>query len=127
MAAYGEAIINIISSIILVIKFGIVGVAIGTVLATMFRFVFYVSYLSKHVLHRPVFFWIKRCAINSLLFGSICVVGHIGISRIPIANYLEWAIAGIIVTLITGILVLLTNLVFYKNDLFAIIHKGFGK
>lgn len=126
-AAYGEAIINIFSSIVLVIKFGIVGVAIGTVLATMFRFVFYVVYLSKHILHRPVILWFKRIVINGVLFGSICIIGYYAISKMSVTNYLEWAIAGIVVTLIAGILTFITNLVLYKNDLFAIIHKGFGK
>ena len=65
MAAYGEAIINIVSSIILVIHFGIVGVAIGTVLATLFRLAFYVSFLSRHILQRGVFIWIKRMAVHS--------------------------------------------------------------
>lgn len=127
MAAYGEVIINIISSIVLVIKFGIVGVAIGTVLATMFRFIFYVSYLSKHILHRPVILWIKRIVTNGVLFGSICIIGFFIVSKMPVTNYLEWAIAGIVITLFAGILALLTNLVLYKNDLLAIIHKGFGK
>ncbi len=127
MAAYGEAAINIISSIILVIKFGIVGVAIGTVLATMFRFVFYVFYLSKHILHRPAILWIKRIVTNGMLFGSIYIIGYYVVSKMPVSNYLEWAIVGIIVTLIAGFLAFFTNLVLYKNELLAIIHKGFGK
>lgn len=127
MAAYGEAIINIVSSIILVIWFGIVGVAIGTVLATLFRFVFYAFYLSKHILHRPVSLWLKRFTINGLMFGCIYIIGQVIVSKQSIGNYLEWAIAGIIITALSGALTFLINLAMYKSDVLAIIHKGFGK
>ena len=44
-AAFGEAFINIILSIILVMKYGLTGVAVGTVTAILFRFLYYVYYL----------------------------------------------------------------------------------
>ncbi len=127
IAAYGESLINIVSSIILVIKFGIVGVAIGTVLATLFRFVYYVWYLSKHVLHRSVHICIKRMTINTVVFASICVLCNIITLRISMDNYFEFAIAGILVSLISGVLTLLVYYVFYKEDVMAIMIRGFNR
>ena len=56
-ASYGEAGINIILSVILVFKYGIVGVAIATLLAVFFRSVYYAVYLSEHVMHRKIELW----------------------------------------------------------------------
>ena len=60
IAAYGEAILNLTVSIILVFNFGLIGVAIGTVIATLFRFVYYAYYLSKNIFYRSISRFIKR-------------------------------------------------------------------
>ena len=127
MAAYGEAAINIITSILLVIRYGLVGVAIGTVLATMFRFSYFAIYLSRHVLHRRIILWIKRMIINCISFAFICFIGNIVISHLPVRNYFEWALAGGIITLISGALVFLINIITYKDDVLAIVNRSFGK
>ncbi len=48
-AAYGEALVNVLLSILLVKKFGLIGVAIGTVAATLYKLVFYVVYLKNNI------------------------------------------------------------------------------
>lgn len=127
MAAYGEAFINIVSSIILVIWLGIAGVAIGTVLATLFRSVFYAVYLSKHVLHRKASLWIKRMIFNIVLFTSVYIIGNHFITGRVMDNYLDWAVAALIITFIAGLLSIGMNWLFYKDDVLAIIHKGLGR
>ncbi len=127
MAAYGEAIINITSSIILVICYGIVGVAIGTVLATLFRFVYYVAYLSKHILYRKVNNWIKRTMINIISFACIVLIGNAIAAHIAMENYLEWAKACLIVFPASGIITIAVNYAFYKDDVVGLVNKGFGK
>ena len=123
IAAYGEAIINIVVSIVLVIQYGLVGVAIGTVLATLFRFVYYAIYLSKHVLYRSIIKWIKRMIINSVVFGCAFIIGQNILSLFNINSYAEWIVAGITIVAITGVLTILLNTILYKNDVFAIIRK----
>lgn len=127
MAAYGEAAINITTSILFVIRYGLVGVAIGTALATLFRFTYFAIYLSKHVLHRNIILWIKRMTINAVSFVCIYYIGNIVISHLSVSNYFEWAIAGVIISLISGIVVVLINIITYKKDVLAIINRGFRK
>lgn len=45
-----EMSINLVTSILFVIKFGLIGVAIGTFAATLYRTVYFISYLSKDIL-----------------------------------------------------------------------------
>ncbi len=116
MAAYGEAIINIIASVILVINFGLIGVAIGTVLATLFRFVFYAIYLSKNVIMRNIILWIKREIINAVSFVIVFMFGEFLLRFFSLNNFIEWAKAGALVFVTSSVIVLSLNFLFYRND-----------
>ena len=126
-AAYGEAIINILSSIILVIRYGIVGVAIGTVLATSFRFLYYVIYLSKHIIHRHICYWIKRMIINTASIICIVLLGNATTANATMKEYAGWAKNCVVVLFIAIIITFTINYLFYKGDVIAIISKGFGR
>ena len=124
IAAYGEALINLTLSIVLVIRFGLVGVAVGTVVATLFRFIYFVIYLSKNVLYRSISVWAKRIIINlSLFFFNIYLGGNV-LSRLSVSNYLEWAIAGIIISILSGSITFIVVFAFYRNDVKVILQKG---
>ena len=123
MASYGEAIINISVSVLLVIRFGIVGVAVGTVAATLFRTVYYVVYLSKHILKRNAFLWIRRMITNIIVFTGVYIIGKTVLSLQSVSNYLEWIISAVIITLISGAISLFVNFIVYKGDVLAIVQK----
>ena len=52
--AYGEAAINIILSCALIHWRPLIGVALGTLTATVFRSVYYMAYSGRHILHIPL-------------------------------------------------------------------------
>lgn len=123
VASYGEAVINIVSSVLLVIRFGLIGVAIGTVLATLFRFVFYVAYLSKNVLKRNIWLWIKRETINVAILLLICLAGTRITERFVFSSYIVWAEAGLLTIMLSMILTLLFNVLFYKKECISLARK----
>ena len=122
-AAYGEAIINIVLSVLLVLKYGLVGVAVGTLVATWFRFVYYVFYLSKNIFHRKIKFFIKRFVINVISVACNCALGYFLISFFSIDNYLHWAISGAVLVAVIGICTLVINSVFFKKECSVLIKK----
>lgn len=126
-AAYGEAVINLGLSILLVIKFGLVGVAIGTVCATLFRFIYYVFYLSKHILKRSVGLWLKRTAVNAGVMTGTIVLGNMVTSHIEMTNYFTWCQSGVITVGIAAALTLVGNLCFYKNDTIQALKRMISK
>ncbi|MBR3019802.1 MAG: polysaccharide biosynthesis C-terminal domain-containing protein [Clostridia bacterium] len=126
MAAYGEAIINITSSIVLVIRIGLIGVAIGTVLATSFRFAYYVFYLSGHVLYRKIGLFVKRITANAASFAAICLLGNLVVKKIEMDTYIKWAVGSLIVAAIAAGISLGVNFICYREDVKAIVQKGFG-
>lgn len=117
LAAYGEALINIVSSIILVKLFGLVGVAIGTLAATGFRFVFYVIYLSKNIIKRSAWLFVKRICVNS---GCIlaAVLLNMQVSKLfQMGDYIRWAVAAVAVAAVAAVVTVAITALFYPKDL----------
>jgi len=111
-----EACLNIVVSLILVIPFGMVGLAIGTLFAMLFRTIQYGIYTSKNILERELTVLIKRYIISFISVLIILFMVHY-IPKVEFVNYYSWIINGIIITG-TGIIVtFLISILFYKNEL----------
>ena len=67
LGAIVEMALNLGLSLILVKPLGLIGVALGTFVAMSFRTVYTVWYLSKHILHRPVWRFVQKLACNLLV------------------------------------------------------------
>ena len=127
IAAYGEAVINIVLSVLMVIRFGLIGVAIGTLVATTFRLLYYVLYLSKNIFNRKISLFIRRSLVN---IGSCIIIYLLGslVRRCwNFSGYIMWILCGVIVTFIAIIITVVGNAIFYKEDLSKIRERGVRK
>ena len=124
IAAYGEAIINILVSVVLVAKCGLIGVAIGTVAATAFRFGFYVIYLSTNIIHRRVGLFVKRLLINTVVFVSMFLIGNVVLPKVSIDSYIEWILCGAAVATAVSIVTIGFNAVIYQEELLSLLKNG---
>ena len=115
VAAYGEAVINIFLSIILVRKYGLIGVAIGTIVAIGFRLVYSAIYLSQNIMHRNFTDFSKRLMINVGSIIVICLICNLAIRKILIDNYLKWIFTAIGVFAISTGITWLINYIFYRD------------
>ncbi len=122
-AAYGEALINIVMSVILVFNYGLIGVAAATLIATWFRFIYYVFYLSKHIMGREIKLFLKRLFINAGTFLGNCMIGYWIVSHFPLHNYLWWAICGLILVITISATTLGINVIFFRKDCRALIKR----
>lgn len=122
-AAYGEAIINIGLSAILVSRYGLIGVAAGTLAATWFRFLYYVIYLSKNIFHRKISLFAKRLAINGAAVIGNFLLGSMIISCFSADNYFSWAVCGVVQVVGMGLLTLTLNFCFFRADSIKLIRK----
>lgn len=109
-----EAAINIAVSVIFVLKYGIVGVAIGTIVAFLYRTCYLSWYLSRHITHRKITHFIGHAIVDVVLSVLSCFI----CSFLPISptSYVEWLFWAIIVGLICVVLSTLINCIIYKND-----------
>jgi peptidoglycan biosynthesis protein MviN/MurJ (putative lipid II flippase) len=108
-----EAMINVIVSVVLVKRFGLAGVAVGTLVAMLYRTSYLAWYLSKDILCRKLIFYIKHLAVD-----AGCVVVALLLSRnisLAAINYLAWIVMAVKVAGLTIVSVLVLNAVFYPS------------
>lgn len=123
--AWVESITNIVLSVILVFKFGITGVAIGTLIAMIIRTVEFMYHTSKYILGRNQWYSFKRIIIIVVQVCIIVVVANI-IPNMSIINYFKWIIQAIIIGIVSSIVVIISNIILYKNDTKEIINMAKG-
>ena len=119
--AYLEAVINLVLSIILVNFVGIIGTAIGTLAANLFRTIQYVSFVYRNlVVKKPIEFiklivWI---AFNNM---SSCAIGLYFLYNLAFKSWLSWIGVGIILVILSSVITVATSLLFYRKDFFGLI------
>ena len=117
--AFISMVLNILISIIIVKKFGLVGVAIGTYVALFFHTCYLVVYLSHHLLKRNILFFIKHLIIDImvLVISFLLCNLHLGVSK----NYVSWVIMATKITSLVVAISTVANLVFYREFINRII------
>lgn len=122
-AAYGEAIINIVLTVILVSRFGLIGLAIGTLTAVGFRYVYYVIYLSKNIVNRKISVSVRRFLVNAANFAAIYFLGQLLLRFIQIDAWKGWVLASVGTVFIAVITTLVFLRIFYRDDLKPVLAK----
>ena len=114
-----EAIINVALSVILVFNFGLIGVAIGTVVAMAYRTVYLANYLRKNIIYRKLRHFIKHLVVDVLSAVILFVLVMIFSSFYALqpVNYFEWVILAIKVALTGVFALLIVNGVFYRKKM----------
>lgn len=107
--------LNILFSVIFVKLFGIVGVALAAFVAMVYRTIYFVIYLSRHILHRSVMKALKNSFIDILS----CVIMALSTMWIKLdsVTYVGWAVMAIEVFAICAIEVFIMNYIFYKKQI----------
>lgn len=120
--AYLEAVINIIVSIILVNKYGLIGVAIGTLLSMLFRMIMHVFYLKKNILFRAIKKW-ARCMVVFGCSAVICFfVGKIFIIH-TVDSYFQWFMMAFKMACVSLGIISIISVIFYGNLFIQLIKK----
>lgn len=118
--AYIEVILNMSISIIAVRRFGMTGVALGTLAAMATRTVYMAWYLSKNILHRKLKLFVKDMLLNIGL-GLILIYILSNIITISFDNLLLWAVYAAVISIIIMFAVIVFNLVINRTIIVAII------
>ena len=128
--AWVEAITNIIISIILVIKFGIVGVAIGTLVAMIIRTLEFIYHTNKYILRRSLIINIKKIIFMIIETIIIVLIVKFLPFNFDFNSYINWIIYAVIVFMISCVVTIAINLIVYKEDrknLKRIFNNNFNK
>ena len=115
-SAFIEAGLNIVISVVLVSKFGLIGVTAGTIVGMAYRTIFHVHYTSKIVPGRGQSIFYKKF----FSFTVIAVCGFmICYKFLPLTNLtvVSWIIYAVIYCVVIGGLYLVLSFAFFKNEL----------
>lgn len=116
-----ECLTNIVISIILVFKFGIIGVAIGTMVAMLIRTCEFLYHSNKYILKRNIWKSVRKLIL--LVLETTLLIIFIGkFNLFPYNGYFGWLLNAIIIFLIIFIFILLVNGVIYRNDFIIFVH-----
>jgi len=120
IGAWVECVSNIIISIILVSKFGIIGVTIGTIVAMTIRTIEFVYHTNKYILNRTIWESIKKILlilVETLIILLVCRY----LPFLDNVNYINWIINSIMVVIVASIVTILSNYIFFKNEFKGVI------
>ena len=107
------AIMNIVLSCIMVKKYGLIGVAIGTLISMLYQLIWMAIYCYNNILKLNIGLFIKQTGVN-----IICITVAILISknvRLGSLNYFNWIWLAIKIAGINLVTAILLNFVFYNK------------
>ena len=122
IGAWIEAGCNIIISLVLINKFGLVGIAMGTMISMIIRTTEFIYYANKHILNRKIIYSIKKIIIMLIQIALIIVISKYAIF-IEYNSYISWGINAFIVFAYSFIIILICNLIVYPTERRYILNK----
>lgn len=115
------AVVNIVLSIVCVLLFGLVGVAIGTLVAMLYQTIWMALYNAKTFVVRPLAHFFKQLTIDAVTFTSIySLVFFISLGEVSI---LAWVVMAAEVSLVAFAITLVVNLFFYKDMVLKLVKE----
>lgn len=112
-----EAVLNISISVVLVFKYGLIGVAIGTLVSMLFRTLQYIYYYwtkligEKGGLKKEVF----RIVISTIEIGLIILFASF-IPEVSSSSYMRWILSSCLVGIGCSAIVGFVSLIFYRTE-----------
>lgn len=118
-----SAIMNITISIAMVFKFGLIGVAIGTLVSMMYQTVWMAWYTSKHLIEWPFRKFIKQILVDMVTVSILYLLTN----RLKMENvsYFSWIVLAMKVVLIIAITIFVINSIFYKDKIKKLVDRIF--
>lgn len=122
--AIAEAVINLTTSIVLTYFLGIIGVAIGTLIANLFRTLQFATYLRKNIINRPLRKVLLSMAWVTFNTTVIFFLSQLVLKVITIHSWFTWVLAGAVCFVIAAIVTVITALLFYRKQFVSMLNMG---
>lgn len=109
------AIINIVISVICVKMWGLVGVALGTLISMVFQTIWMAIYNANKLVKRPIFLFLKQCLVDTI---TVIIYKMVPFSRqLSYLSYMNWVLLALQVTIVFLGISVIINLAFYRKYL----------
>ncbi|MDO4671164.1 MAG: polysaccharide biosynthesis C-terminal domain-containing protein [Aerococcus sp.] len=109
-----EAGLNVMISIILIQFLGLLGVAIGTLVAIGYRTLYLIWYLSHNILRRSPHLFVRQMIVDAVLFvGFVLIVNVIPLQQ---TTFIGWGLSAVVYGVIFVVLAFIINQLFYREN-----------
>lgn len=109
-----EAGMNVVVSVVLVNRYGLYGVAVGTLVAMLYRSCYLAYYLSKAILYRSFANYIRHMVVDIIVIAMVYFSTRWLLTEV--SGYVEWILLAIKVFTIAAIEVIVVNAVLYRTE-----------
>ena len=115
------AILNIVVSVVTVKAWGLIGVAIGTLVAMGYQTVWMAVYDSRNLIKWPLRNFVKQIFVD----GLTVIIGFFATRMIAMSEvtYIEWFFLAVKTAVIWIVIVSTLNMIFYRDKMQSMIHK----
>ena len=110
-----EMLINVVFSVALVKRFGLNGVAVGTLAAMLYHTCYFAWYLRTRILNRPIRFFCKYLAIDAA-YALVCACLTRGFALREL-SYLAWVVLALKAGAVCLAVLIAVNCVFYRSTI----------
>ena len=117
-----EAIINIVLSLVLVKWIGIIGVALGTLIAFAFNTVANIVYMKKYIFDMSIG-WIIKVYLANLVSGILAMSLFGNIVNVHITGFITFFIWAAVAFAGVCLIDVLINYLFFKNETKTVLSK----
>lgn len=120
-----EALVNIGVSVLLVVRFNLVGVAFGSLISNLIRTSCLVFYSNKNYITNSSFFFFK----NLCCIGFSTLVTYIIIKWLPVFcvnTYFQWFLYAIVVSLISFVIILVFYFLLFNKTMCSLVKTKFS-
>ncbi len=115
------AVMNLVLSILFVKMWGIIGVAIGTLVAMLYQTIWMAYYDSKKILKWSIMnFWKQVCTDILIIILGVFATNYFKLSEF---SYMTWIIMAAKVSAIWALSALIINCVFYRDKMFRLFSR----
>lgn len=125
--SYGEAMINVALSLVLIQWNPLIGIALGTLTATAFKSLFYMIYTSKHILRCSVWPVLGRFTCAAAVLLAVSCVGMTMLWNVTMANFMIWVLWAAAVFLVVGAVTLLFGMIAFPAELRSVLPRRNNK
>lgn len=119
--AWVEAITNIVISLVFVLKFGLIGVAIGTLCAMTIRTIEFMYHSAKYVLGRSQMYSCRNLIVIIIETVIICVIINILTKGLIFTSYIMWLKYAVISVSVASIITIGINFIIYNKEVSGLI------
>ncbi len=113
------AVLNVVISVAAVWQWGLIGIAVGTLVALLYQTVWMIGYNTKNLLKWPLKNTLKQICVDALTFGAI----YLATDWIPMTqvSYWGWFLMALQVGLIALAITAMILWIFYRSQLLSVV------